>query len=117
MGGTVTDTQSRGVFSASFPVLFQFFTLRRSLGEIQAGTDAGQVQERPGGFFQLLVQFRFGLVTGPFARERALDGERAANGERVQTRAPLLLRVLVAVETLASGAAALAGVAARLVQG
>lgn len=42
MGGTVTDTQSRD-FSASFPVLFQFFTLGRSLREIQAGTDPGQV--------------------------------------------------------------------------
>ncbi len=98
----------------SFPGLF---TLGRSLGEIQAGPDPGEVQQRPSRLLQLLVQFWSGLVTGSFNRKRALDGERATDGERGQTRVPLLLRILVAVEALAAGAAALARVTAGLVQG
>ncbi len=101
----------------SFPVLFWLFTLGRLLGEIQAGPDPGEVQQRPGRLLQLLVQFWFGLVTGSFNRKRALDGERATDGERGQTWVPLLLWILIAVEALAAGAAALARVTAGFIQG
>ncbi len=66
----------------SFPGLFWRFTLSRSLWEIQAGPDPGEVQQRPSRLLQLLVQFWSGLVTGSFNRKRALDGERATDGER-----------------------------------
>lgn len=102
-----------GVKENSFPA--KFCALDSAFGALRAAAYTGEVQQGAGGFLQLLVQLWLDLTPRPLAKG-PLDGERTA---RSLVNAPLVpeVGVLVAVETLAAGAARLPTFAATFVQG
>lgn len=99
--------------STSFPV--KFCALDSAFGSLCAATYTGQVQQGPGGFLQLLVQLHLHFAPRPLAGG-PLDGGRTPRG---LVDAPLVpqVRIFVAVETLAAGAAGLPAFTAPFVQG
>lgn len=97
----------------SFPV--KFCALDSTFRALRAVAYTSEVQQRAGGFLQLLIQLWLDLASRPLA-DGPLDGGWTSRG---QLDAPFVpeVGVLVAVEALAAGAAGLPAVAAPFVQG
>lgn len=111
--GPESDRKKKRGKKSSFPV--KFCALDSLFGALCAAANAGEVQQGAGGFLQLLVQLRLRLPPRPLV-DGPLDGRRTP-GRLVEASLLPEVRVLVAVEALAAGAAGLPAVAASFVQG
>lgn len=111
--GPESDRKKKPKTSTSFPG--KFCALDSMFGALCAAAYASEVQQGARRLLQLLVQLRLGLPPWPLI-DGPLDGGRTW---RSLLEASLLpeVRVLVAVEALAAGAAGLPAVEASFVQG